>query len=116
MRKSIFGLLLILSMVAMACGGGLEGEEVLMFGAPATDGPDGKAIQASFDAFEEETGIIVTYVGSENFESEFCKCHDLSRFAFLMSMFHFVSGGKHIFFLRKLFLTQNKYFVNAIPS
>ena len=58
MRKSIFGLLLILSMVAMACGGGLEGEEVLMFGAPATDGPDGKAIQASFDAFEEETGII----------------------------------------------------------
>ena len=47
-----------------------EGEEVLMFGAPATDGPDGKAIQASFDAFEEETGIIVTYVGSENFESE----------------------------------------------
>ena len=70
MRKSIFGLLLILSMVAMACGGGLEGEEVLMFGAPATDGPDGKAIQASFDAFEEETGIIVTYVGSENFESE----------------------------------------------
>ena len=55
MRKSIFGLLLILSMVAMACGGGLEGEEVLMFGAPATDGPDGKAIQASFDAFEEET-------------------------------------------------------------
>ena len=42
MRKSIFGLLLILSMVAMACGGGLEGEEVLMFGAPATDGPTEK--------------------------------------------------------------------------
>ena len=70
MRKSIFGLLLILSMVAMACGGGLEGEEVLMFGAPATDGPDGKAIQEVFDDFTEETGIIATYVGSENFESE----------------------------------------------
>ncbi|MFL2689017.1 MAG: hypothetical protein ACJ0GJ_01550 [Candidatus Actinomarina sp.] len=48
----------------------MEGEEVLYFGAPATDGPDGQAIQSSFDEFTEETGIIVTYVGSENFESE----------------------------------------------
>ena len=72
MRKSIFGLsLLTLALIAAACGGGsLEGEEVLVFGAPATDGPDGKAIQEVFDDFTEETGIIATYVGSENFESE----------------------------------------------
>ena len=72
MRKSIFGLsLLALALIAAACGGGsLEGEEVLVFGAPATDGPDGKAIQEIFDDFTEETGIIATYVGSENFESE----------------------------------------------
>ena len=72
MRKSIFGLsLLALALIAAACGGGsLEGEEVLVFGAPATDGPDGKAIQEVFDDFTEETGIIATYVGSENFESE----------------------------------------------
>ena len=72
MRKSIFGLsLLALALIAAACGGGsLEGEEVLVFGAPATDGPDGKAIQIVFDKFTEETGIIATYVGSENFESE----------------------------------------------
>ena len=72
MRKSIFGLsLLALALIAAACGGGsLEGEEVLVFGAPATDGPDGQAIQMVFDKFTEETGIIATYVGSENFESE----------------------------------------------
>ena len=70
MRKSLIGLLLILSMVAVACGNSLEGEEVLYFGAPATDSPDGIAIQSSFEQFTEETGIIVTYVGSENFESE----------------------------------------------
>ena len=72
MRKSIFGLsLLTLALIAAACGGGsLEGEEVLVFGAPATDGPDGQAIQMVFDKFTEETGIIATYVGSENFESE----------------------------------------------
>jgi len=72
MRKSIFGLsLLALALIAAACGGGsLEGEEVLVFGAPATDGPDGQAIQMVFDMFTEETGIIATYVGSENFESE----------------------------------------------
>ena len=72
MRKSIFGLsLLALALIAAACGGGsLEGEEVLVFGAPATDGHDGKAIQEIFDDFTEETGIIATYVGSENFESE----------------------------------------------
>ena len=70
MRKSLIGLLLILSMVAVACGNSLEGQEVIYFGAPATDGPDGQAIQSSFDQFTEDTGIIVTYVGSENFESE----------------------------------------------
>jgi len=69
-KKSIFGLLLVLSLVLVACGNSLEGQEVIYFGAPATDGPDGQAIQSSFDAFTEETGIIVTYVGSENFESE----------------------------------------------
>ena len=70
MKKSIIGLLLILSMLAVACGNSLEGQEVIYFGAPATDGPDGQAIQATFRDFTEETGIIVTYVGSENFESE----------------------------------------------
>ena len=50
MRKSIFGLsLLALALIAAACGGGsLEGEEVLVFGAAATDGPDGQAIQMVF--------------------------------------------------------------------
>ena len=72
MRKSIFGLsLLALALIAAACGGGsLEGEEVLVFGAPSTESGDGKAIQEVFDDFTEKTGIIATYVGSENFESE----------------------------------------------
>ena len=69
-KKSIIGLLLVLSLLLGACGNSLEGQEVIYFGAPATDGPDGQAIQSSFDSFTEETGIIVTYVGSENFESE----------------------------------------------
>ena len=71
MRKTLIGLLAVVALIAAACGGAsLEGEEVLIFGAPATDGPDGKAIQAAMDEFSEETGIIVTYVGSENFEQE----------------------------------------------
>ena len=70
MKKSLIGLLLVVALIAAACGSSLEGEEVLIFGAPATDGPDGKAIQAAMDEFSAETGIIVTYVGSENFEQE----------------------------------------------
>ena len=67
MRKTLIGLLAVVALIAAACGGAsLEGEEVLIFGAPATDGPDGKAIQAAMDEFSEDTGIIVTYVGSEN--------------------------------------------------
>ena len=58
MRKSLIGLLLILSMVAVACGDSLEGQEVIYFGAPATDGPDGQAIQSSFDEFTEDLSLI----------------------------------------------------------
>ena len=52
-KKSIFGLLLVLSLVLVACGNSLEGQEVIYFGAPATDGPDGQAIQSSFDEFTD---------------------------------------------------------------
>ena len=68
-KKSIFGLLLILSMVAAACGGGsLEGEEVLITGALV--GNDAAGFQQNFDSFTEETGIIVSFQGSDNFEQE----------------------------------------------
>ena len=68
-KKSIFGLLLILSMVASACGGGsLEGEEVFITGALV--GNDAAGFQQNFDSFTEETGIIVSFQGSDNFEQE----------------------------------------------
>ena len=68
-KKSIFGLLLILSMVAAACGGGsLEGEEVFITGALV--GNDAAGFQQNFDSFTEETGIIVSFQGSDNFEQE----------------------------------------------
>ena len=69
MKKSIFGLLVILSMVAVACGGGsLEGEEVFITGALV--GNDAAGFQENFDSFTEETGIIVSFQGSDNFEQE----------------------------------------------
>ena len=68
-KKSIFGLLLNLSMVAAACGGGsLEGEEVFITGALV--GNDAAGFQENFDSFTEETGIIVSFQGSDNFEQE----------------------------------------------
>ncbi len=68
-KKSIFGLLLILSMIAAACGGGsLEGEEVFITGALV--GNDAAGFQENFDSFTEETGIIVSFQGSDNFEQE----------------------------------------------
>ena len=68
-KRSIFGLLLILSMVAAACGGGsLEGEEVFITGALV--GNDAAGFQQNFDSFTEETGIIVSFQGSDNFEQE----------------------------------------------
>ena len=69
MKKSIFGLLVILSMIAVACGGGsLEGEEVFITGALVGNDADG--FQENFDSFTEETGIVVSYQGSDNFEQE----------------------------------------------
>ena len=69
MKKSIFGLLVILSMIAVACGGGsLEGEEVFITGALV--GNDAAGFQENFDSFQEETGIIVSFQGSDNFEQE----------------------------------------------
>ena len=69
MKKSIFGLLVILSMIAVACGGGsLEGEEVFITGALV--GNDAAGFQENFDSFTEETGIIVSFQGSDNFEQE----------------------------------------------
>ncbi len=54
MKKSIFGLLVILSMIAVACGGGsLEGEEVFITGALVGNDADG--FQENFDSFTEET-------------------------------------------------------------
>ena len=69
MKKSIFGLLVILSMIAVACGGSsLEGEEVFITGALV--GNDAAGFQQNFDSFTEETGIIVSFQGSDNFEQE----------------------------------------------
>ena len=68
-KRSNFGLLLILSMIAAACGGGsLEGEEVFITGALV--GNDAAGFQENFDSFTEETGIIVSFQGSDNFEQE----------------------------------------------
>ena len=69
MKRSIFGLLVILSMIAVACGGSsLEGEEVFITGALV--GNDAAGFQQNFDSFTEETGIIVSFQGSDNFEQE----------------------------------------------
>ena len=69
MKKSILGLLVILSMIAVACGGSsLEGEEVFITGALV--GNDAAGFQQNFDSFTEETGIIVSFQGSDNFEQE----------------------------------------------
>ena len=68
-KRSIFGLLVILSMIAVACGGSsLEGEEVFITGALVGNDADG--FQENFDSFTEETGIIVSFQGSDNFEQE----------------------------------------------
>ena len=56
-------------MVAAAWGGGsLEGEEVHITGALV--GNDAAGFQENFDSFTEETGIIVSFQGSDNFEQE----------------------------------------------
>ena len=69
MKKSILGLLVILSMIAVACGGSsLEGEEFFITGALV--GNDAAGFQQNFDSFTEETGIIVSFQGSDNFEQE----------------------------------------------
>ena len=69
MKKSILGLLVILSMIAVACGGSsLEGEEVFITGALV--GNDAAGFQENFDSFTEETGIIVSFQGSDNFDQE----------------------------------------------
>ena len=68
MKRSIFGLLVILSMILAACGGSLEGEEVFITGALV--GNDAAGFQENFDSFTEETGIIVSFQGSDNFEQE----------------------------------------------
>ena len=69
MKKSILGLLVILSMIAVACGGSsLEGEEVFITGALV--GNDAAGFQQNFDSFTEETGIIVSFQGSDNFEQD----------------------------------------------
>jgi len=58
-----------LSMIAVACGGSsLEGEEVFITGALV--GNDAAGFQQNFDSFTEETGIIVSFQGSDNFEQE----------------------------------------------
>ena len=60
---------LTLTLILGACGGGsLEGEEVTITGALI--GEDQEGFRANFEAFTEETGIIVTYQGSDNFEQE----------------------------------------------
>ena len=60
---------LLLTLILGACGGAsLEGEEVTITGALI--GEDQEGFRANFESFTEETGIIVTYQGSDNFEQE----------------------------------------------
>ena len=60
---------LLLTLILGACGGGsLEGEEVTITGALI--GEDQNGFRENFKSFTEETGIIVTYQGSDNFEQE----------------------------------------------
>ena len=60
---------LLLTLILGACGGSsLEGEEVTITGALI--GEDQEGFRANFESFTEETGIVVTYQGSDNFEQE----------------------------------------------
>jgi len=69
MNKPLLVIFLLFTLILGACGGGsLEGEEVTITGALI--GEDQEGFRANFDAFTEETGIIVTYQGSDNFEQE----------------------------------------------
>ncbi|OUW44037.1 MAG: hypothetical protein CBD49_01705, partial [Acidimicrobiaceae bacterium TMED189] len=69
MKKSLLISFLLLTLILGACGGGsLEGEEVTITGALIGSDQDG--FRAAFEDFTEETGIIVSYQGSDNFEQE----------------------------------------------
>ena len=69
MRKSLLMTFLLLTLILGACGGAsLEGEEVTITGALIGEDQDG--FRANFESFTEETGIVVTYQGSDNFEQE----------------------------------------------
>ena len=69
MRKSLLMTFLLLTLILGACGGAsLEGEEVTITGALI--GEDKEGFRANFESFTEETGIVVTYQGSDNFEQE----------------------------------------------
>ena len=69
MRKSLLMTFLLLTLILGACGGAsLEGEEVTITGALI--GEDQAGFRANFESFTEETGIVVTYQGSDNFEQE----------------------------------------------
>ena len=60
---------LLLTLILGACGGAsLEGEAVTITGALI--GEDQEGFRANFESFTEETGIVVTYQGSDNFEQE----------------------------------------------
>ena len=69
MKKPLLVSFLLLTLILGACGGGsLEGEEVTITGALI--GEDQNGFRENFKSFTEETGIIVTYQGSDNFEQE----------------------------------------------
>ena len=69
MKKPLLVAFLLLTLILGACGGGsLEGEEVTITGALI--GEDQEGFRANIAAITEETGIIVTYQGSDNFEQE----------------------------------------------
>jgi len=69
MKKPLLVSFLLLTLILGACGGGsLEGEEVSITGALI--GTDQDGFRAAFEPFMEETGIVVTYQGSDNFEQE----------------------------------------------
>ena len=69
MKKPLLVSFLLLTLILGACGGGsLEGEEVTITGALI--GTDQDGFRAAFEPFMEETGIVVSYQGSDNFEQE----------------------------------------------
>ena len=69
MKKPLLVSFLLLTLILGACGGGsLEGEEVTITGALIGSDQDG--FRAAFEPFMEETGIVVSYQGSDNFEQE----------------------------------------------